>query len=181
MATSLTFRPLQRSDFPRLSEWLATPHVLAWWRHEYDPASVEADFGAIVDGEDATEVFVIQEEGGPIGLIQRYRFDEDSDWDQTVAVGTAPRPAAGIDYLLGDESRGGQGLGPRVIDAFVVATWEGYPDLVAIVVAVQQANRRSWRALEKAGFRRDWSGILESDDPSDAGPSHVYVRLRALG
>ena len=179
MATS--FRPLERSDFPRLSEWLATPHVAAWWRHQHDPASVEADFGPIVDGEDTTEGFVVEEDGRAIGLIQRYRLDDEGDWDRTVAVGSAPRPAAGIDYLLGDESRVGQGLGPRVIDAFVVATWEGYPDLVAIVVAVQQANRRSWRALEKAGFRRDWSGILESDDPSDAGPSHVYVRLRALG
>ena len=50
-----------------------------------------------------------------------------------------------------------------------------YPNIVA---AVQQGNRRSWRALEKAGFSRTWAGQLESDDPSDAGPSYVYVRAR---
>ena len=179
MATS--FRRLERSDFPHLSEWLATPHVAAWWRHGYDPASVEADFGAMVDGEDTTEAFIVEEEGRAIGMIQRYRLDEDGAWDRTVAVGTAPRPAAGIDYLIGDESRVGHGLGPRIIDAFARATWERYPELVAIVVAVQQANRQSWRALEKAGFQRDWSGTLESDDPSDAGPSYVYVRFRPSG
>lgn len=179
MATA--FRRLERSDFPRLSEWLAAPHVAQWWRHGHDRAAVEADFGPLVDGEDPTEAFVIEEDGLPIGLIQRYRFDENEAWDRTVAVGTAPRPAAGIDYLIGDRFRVGRGLGPRVIGDFVLGTWDRYPDLAAVVVAVQQANRQSWRALEKAGFRRDWSGALESDDPSDAGPSHVYVCLRPIG
>ena len=179
MATA--FRRLQRSDFPRLSEWLATPHVEEWWQHGHDPASVEADFGPMVDGADPTEAFVIEEAGSAVGLIQRYRFDHNLAWDRTLAVGTAPRPAAGIDYLIGEESRVGRGLGPRAIADFVLETWDRYPDLAAVVVAVQQANRRSWRALEKAGFERDWSGPLESDDPSDAGPSHVYVRLRPLG
>ena len=96
MATA--FRRLERSDFPRLSEWLAAPHVARWWRHGHDRAAVEADFGPMVDGEDPTEAFVIEEDGWPIGLIQRYRFDENEAWDRTVAVGTAPRPAAGIDY-----------------------------------------------------------------------------------
>lgn len=44
------------------------------------------------------------------------------------------------------------------------------------VVAVQQANRRSWRALEKAGFERTWAGTIECDDSCDAGPNFVYVR-----
>ncbi len=76
----------------------------------------------------------------------------------------------------GDEARTGMGLGPQIIDAFVGSTWQRYPGASEIVVAVQQANRRSGRALEKAGFERTWSGNLESDDPSDAGPSFVYVR-----
>ena len=152
-----------------------------WWHHGHDPASVEADFGPLVDREDPTEGLVIEEDGRAIGLIQRYRFDDDSDWNRTLAVGTAPRPAVGIDYLIGDVSRVGQGLGPRLIADFVRETWHRYPDVVAIVVAVQQANRRSWRALEKAGFLRDWSGTLASDDPGDAGPSYVYVRLRPTG
>ncbi len=47
-----------------------------------------------------------------------------------------------------------------------------------MAVAVQQDNRRSWRALEKAGYSRVFAGMIESDDPSDAGPSYLYVRLR---
>ena len=82
----------------------------------------------------------------------------------------------GIDYLIGDEALTGLGLGPQLIDAFVGSTWDRYPGASQIVVAVQQANLRSWRVLEKAGFERTWSGNIESDDPSDAGPSFVYVR-----
>ena len=52
---------------------------------------------------------------------------------------------------------------------------DGVSGVVAIVVTVQIENRRSWRALEKAGYRRTWSGFVHSGDPSDDGPSHVYV------
>ncbi len=123
---------------------------------------------------------MVEEDGKDVALIQRYRLEDDPQWDQAMAVGTSPRPAVGIDYLIGDESRIGQGLGPRIIARFIDVTWERCPDAVAVVVAVQQANRRSYRALEKAGFKREWSGMLRSADPSDAGPSHVYVRLRPI-
>ena len=51
----------------------------------------------------------------------------------------------------------------------------------AVVVAVQQANRASWRALEGAGFRRQWEGLLVTDDLSDQGPAYLYVRYRPTG
>jgi len=57
-------------------------------------------------------------------------------------------------------------------------TFERYADVERMGVAVQQANHRSWRALEKAGYERVFAGMIESNDPSDAGPSYVYVRLR---
>jgi aminoglycoside 6'-N-acetyltransferase len=45
-------------------------------------------------------------------------------------------------------------------------------------VAVQQENPASWRALEGAGFQRVWAGMLDSDDPSDQGPSYLYSMRR---
>jgi aminoglycoside 6'-N-acetyltransferase len=174
----IAFRAISRSDFPRVSRWLSAPHVAVWWRHPHDDAVVEAEFGPVVDGRDPTGVFIVEDDGHDVGLIQRYRLDDDPQWEQAVAVGSSPRPAVGIDYLIGEESRIGHGLGPRIIARFVDITWERFPDVVAVVVAVQQANTRSYRALEKAEFEREWSGVLQSVDPSDTGPSHVYVRLR---
>jgi aminoglycoside 6'-N-acetyltransferase len=65
-----------------------------------------------------------------------------------------------------------------VINRFVRETWTRYPDIAAVVVNISEDNRRSWRALEKAGFRRAWSGALVSDDPSDEGINYVYVLNR---
>ena len=177
---TIAFRAVRRSDFARLSRWLGAPHVAVWWRQPHHAADLEAEFGPVVDGRDPTEVLVVEEDGHDVGLIQRYRLDDNPQWEQAVSVGSAPRPAIGIDYLIGDESRIGKGLGPRIIARITDDTWERYPEAVAVVVAVQQANRRSCRALEKAGFEREWSGVLRSIDPSDAGPSHVYVRLRPI-
>jgi aminoglycoside 6'-N-acetyltransferase len=172
----LRFRRLTREDYPLLSDWFSRPHVEPWWQEAYDLGSIERNYGPSVDGLDPTELFVVETEGSPIGFVQRYLLDQNASWKASLAPTGEHQKAVGIDYLIGDEARVGMGLGPQIIDAFVGSTWQRYPGVPEIVVAVQQANRRSWRALEKAGFERTWSGNLESDDPSDAGPSFVYVR-----
>jgi aminoglycoside 6'-N-acetyltransferase len=173
----MQFRPLKREDFPLLSDWFSRPHVEPWWREPSDIASIEDNYGPSVDGLDPTELFVIELGGSPIGFAQRYLLDDNPSWKTSLAPAVAGE-GAGIDYLIGDEALTGNGLGPEMIGAFVGSTWDRYPGVAEIVVAVQQGNRRSWRALEKAGFERIWAGTLEPEDPSDAGPNFVYVRRR---
>src|SRR5215475_10946901 len=72
MHASISFRPLERSDFRLLQEWLAAPHVAVWWKECLDLASVEAKYGPRVDGTEPTHVFVVEQEGRPIGWIQWY-------------------------------------------------------------------------------------------------------------
>ena len=163
-----------RDDFPLLSTWLARTHVAEWWHHDPSPEGVEAAFGPSVEGADPTELYVVLADGAPIGLIQRYLIGDNPDWQQTLAVVGAPGDAVGIDYFIGEERSIGRGIGSAMIGEFVDDTWRRYTDIVAVVVAVLQANRRSWRVLEKAGFVRVWAGELASDDPSDHGPSYVY-------
>jgi aminoglycoside 6'-N-acetyltransferase len=174
----LHFRVLGRPDLGLLAQWLATPHVQVWWRENSDAASVERRYGPAVNGTDPTELFIVERNGDPVGFVQRYLLDDNPEWQRSLAESGAPTHAAGIDYFIGRETLIGRGLGPDIIDVFVEDTWERYPDISAVVASVAQDNRRSWRALEKAGFHRVWSGIVVSDDPSDAGPSHVYVRHR---
>ncbi|MDP9387090.1 MAG: acetyltransferase [Actinomycetota bacterium] len=175
---SLRFRPLRREDFALLAQWLAEPHVERWWREEHSPAAIEANYGGAVDGVDPSEVFVVVRDDEPIGLVQRGRLRDDPEWEQALAVAPTPTNAATLDYLIGTEALLGHGLGGEIIRRFVEDTWTRYPEIAAIVVSVQQDNRRSWRALEKAGFERAWAGMVESGDPSDSGPSYVYVQYR---
>jgi aminoglycoside 6'-N-acetyltransferase len=180
-APIISFRPLTRGDFDLLARWLAAPHVEAWWREDPEPGAIEERYGPGVDGLDPTELFVIELGDRAVGLIQRYRFDDNPEWRAALAPAGTPGAAFGIDYLIGEERDIGSGLGQRVIGDFIARSWDRYPDVVAVVAAVvgvDADNRRSWRALEKAGFQRAWTGRVESEDPSDQGVSHVYVLPR---
>jgi aminoglycoside 6'-N-acetyltransferase len=175
---AVEFTPLHRADFPLLGEWMAAPHVEPWWREAYDPASIEARYGPAVDGTDPTELFIVRRDGQPVGFIQRYLIDDNPDWKRSLEPAAVPEPALGVDYMIGREDLLGQGLGPAIIDRCVREAWRRYPHVVAAAADVDPHNRRSWRALEKCGFRRVWSGTIVSDDPSDNGPAYVYVRMR---
>jgi aminoglycoside 6'-N-acetyltransferase len=153
-AIPLRFRPLLRSDFPLLSEWFAKDHVRPFWREPTDLASIEERYGPSIAGEDPTEVFVVEADGEPIGLIQRYLIDDNPDWKRALAAAEIPVASAGIDYLIGTEDFAGRGVGPHIIDHFADDIWKRYPDASAITVAIRQENRRSWRAIEKSGFER---------------------------
>jgi aminoglycoside 6'-N-acetyltransferase len=174
-AAAPRFRPLGREDFGLLSSWLAEPHVARWWREPGHPAAVEARYGPSVDGRDPTELFIIEVDDQPVGFIQRYESRDEPEWQRTLESAGLRERAIGIDYLIGRPEHTGSGLGPMIIEAFVRECWCRYPDAVVVAVAVQQENRPSWRALEKADFRRAWSGELDSEDLSDDGPSYLYL------
>ena len=145
----------------------------------------------MVDRSDPTEGFIAvgqgqascgrgsRGRGRPFAFLQRYRLDDNPEWQRAIAVALAQGDvqvsgrSAGIDYLIGDQTMTGRGLGRKMIAAFVDLLWDRYPDTTAVVVAVDQGNEASWRALEGAGFLRAWAGVLSSEDPSDEGPSYA--------
>jgi aminoglycoside 6'-N-acetyltransferase len=176
-AYAVRFRQLTRADFPMLAGWLATPPVARWWYHEWSPDAVERDFGPSADGLEPNEDWLALVGGEPVGLVQRSRVEDYAenlrDFSSLVEV---PDGAMTLDYLLGDPSRLGQGLGSAMISAMVERTWADCPDAPAILVAVVAANTASWRALEKAGFTRVGQGDLEPDNPVDA-PLHYVLRI----
>jgi aminoglycoside 6'-N-acetyltransferase len=175
------FVPLQSSDLPGLATWLNRPHVSRWWREPSDLASVKQNYGPIAEGLDPTEGFIVHFSGRPIGYVQRYLIDEDSDWRETIHRAVARTSGIGIDYLIGEPDLIGRGVGRRMISQFVSSSWNRYPSAERIVVALQQRNIASWRALEASGFRRVWEGDLQSSDPSDRGPSFIYIANRNQG
>ena len=171
----VTTRPLTGNDLVQVSRWLAEPHVAAWWKDPADLASVQEEFLPSIEGDDPTEVFIIEVAGRAAGLIQRYLVDDDPGWARAMqATGAVSGCAAGIDYLIGESALTGRGYGTAAIVTFTGLTLERYPQADAVVAAPQQANVASWRALARAGYTRWWSGQLDSDDPGDAGPAYLY-------
>lgn len=172
----LTWRPLAVTDFPLLGRWLADPDVARWWNHDPSPDGVQRDFGGSVRGEEPGEDLIVLLDDRPIGLVQRSVIsdypDELAEFDSILSI---PEGAVQLDYLIGEAGLRGHGVGPRIIAALVKDTWRSYPRASAVIVAVVAANRRSWRALDKAGLRRVAEGNISPDNPAD-GPLHYIYR-----
>ncbi|MET9328824.1 GNAT family N-acetyltransferase [Tsukamurella sp. NPDC003166] len=185
----IAFRRVTREDFGLLAEWLGEEHNRRWWNHETSPSAVERDFGPSVDGLEPSLDFLAFDgahgvgpgadgAGVPFGLIQRQRWIDYPDEPETVAVGTVvdlgPRDW-GIDYLIGSPAATGRGLGTAMIAAMcsVIFTELGGE---RVVVAVAAGNRRSWRALERAGFALVGHVDIPPDNPVDP-PDHVVYAL----
>ncbi len=173
----VTFAPLGRADFPRLSRWLAEPAVHRWWHQDSSSEAVEREFGPSLSADDPTEVFVVGLDGRPVGLVQRYPLAAYPEYvTELTPVVAVPTGAWSIDYLLGEPDVRGRGLAADVLAAFVAATWDVHPEAQHLLVPVSAGNPASWRALARAGFVRVAEGPLTPDNPVDP-PDHVVYRL----
>lgn len=161
-----TFRRLTRDDFGLLATWLAEPHVHHWWTNEFTPDALEDDFGPTADGDEPAEDFIVSLDGDPIGVIQYCHFVDNPEYvDEMRDVYPVGGGAVSIDYLVGDPEQVGKGVGSAMIAAFVERIWSVDRDATHVVVPVNSANERSWRALLRAGFRPVARGELEPDGP----------------
>lgn len=132
----ISFRQIGKDDVAQLQEWLDRPHVAEWWRNE-DASTYLAQ---------AHEHYLIVVDGRPVGMIQTYLVDDYPEWKAIVGDDAN---MAGVDLFIGEEDLIGAGLGPQVLRAFV----DEVVSTDVCVATVEEANRRSWRAFEKAGFR----------------------------
>ncbi len=153
--------------------WFAEPHVIRWWEASTDPVAVRTRYADRIAGREPTDVFLISSRGRPAGLIQRYLIADHPDWSEALAAtGALPTPAAGLDYLIGDPALTGRGLASAAIRECARLTFIRHPQLAAISAAPFTENTASWRALERAGFTRAWSGPIAGVD------SHLYLLCR---
>ena len=152
----IEFRPIAVSDLPQLQAWLGREHVSLWWRDE-----------RAEDHVDPNEHFIIELDGEPAGMIQTYLVDDYPEWK--AVVGAEP-DLAGVDLLIGEEQLTGAGIGPRVLEQFAREVIFARPETIACIATVEEGNRRSWRAFEKAGFRH-------VRDVEEEGRPHRLMRL----
>ncbi|MET0315242.1 MAG: GNAT family N-acetyltransferase [Rhodococcus fascians] len=173
----ITFRRVVDADFPLIGQWLSHPHVARWWNQDSSAAAVERDFGPVARGEEPAQDLLAFEDGAPFALVQRCRWaDYPEDLAAIAAYIDMPPEATTIDYLIGEVSEIHRGRGTRLIAAFAEDTFRAYPSSNSIIVPVVAGNRQSWRALEKAGFRRIGEAQLDADNPIDP-PLHYVQRL----
>lgn len=160
-----------------LHRWLNESGVVEWWEgddvtwdavvRDYDPSS-----------RDSTEHWIASLAGRDVGWIQCYpAVDEPDETDRWRQFGVDSN-AAGIDYLIGDPTDRGRGIGSAMIRAFVHdVVFDLHPGWSQACAAPLLANEASWRALANADFR--FLGIIDGD-PAPHDPWHGPCRLMVI-
>ena len=161
----IAFEPLRKEDLALLREWLGREHVRPWWRDDFEESLRE--YEQAIAGLDPTDHYLILFEDRPVGMIETYLVEKHPEWEAIVQVGEG---VAGVDLLIGEPDLIGAGLGPRVLAEFAEKVVFARPETHACIAAVDEANRRSWRAFEKAGFRY-------VRDVEEEGRPHRLMRL----
>ncbi|GHG13768.1 GNAT family N-acetyltransferase [Paracoccus aerius] len=152
MKADISFAPVTAADLPLLAEWLASPHWREWWS---DQPAVELGYiRDMIEGRDSTRPFLFLLDGRPIGYIQVWRIADArvEPWlTEAPWLMDLPDDAVGVDLSIGPTGLLSQGIGSRVLSAFVaMLRAEGHR---TIIIDPDPANARAVRAYENAGFR----------------------------
>ena len=155
--------------------WLMEPHVRRWWNddpHERDyPEGTLEEWREAIRGEDPTDMFMIELDGLPIGVIQSYRVDSYADY--VAELGELPAAALSLDVFIGEPELIGKGHGAALLRAFLPAAFERY-GLDYAVIGPARANVAAIRSYEKAGFR--YLKDYREEDTTD--PDHMLLDIR---
>ncbi len=165
----ITFQPLAAQDIPLLHEWLCRPHVRQWWGDPGDPQTVAADYLPLTDPASPDRAYIALLDGEPVGYIQSYCVMGDAAegwWPDESDPG-----ARGIDQFLADGGRLGQGLGTRMVQAFVARLFAD-PAVTRIQVDPAPANARAIACYRRAGFAD--AGLVDTPD----GPARLMLLPR---
>lgn len=157
------FRLAQAEDLPLLTRWRTSEPVTKWWG---EPGDLEAEY---ITGTDPVRYFIALLDDRPVGLVQHYHW---SDFPADAAVIEARPDEDGMDYFLGEPELLGTGLGPAMLRAFLQQVVTQNRTRRGVRLDVSEANRRSWRCLEKLGFERTLDGVSITGEP---GPHYVYA------
>lgn len=163
----INFRPMVVSDLVTFAEWLDRPHVQPWWR----PQDLD-EVRRAVHGEDPVEPWILVLDGVDAGYFQVYDVAHDPAYAAACASVGVGAGTAGIDYMVSDPARIGNGIGTWAIAQFVRDRVFVREDWQVVCAGPDPANGASIRVLEKNGFR--FAGRIDTE----WGPEHLMVLTR---
>lgn len=151
MELILELRLLHDDDISLVEDWLNKEHVKRWYEIPHLGVSISDWLYELKErhGEFKwlTHLIVLQQ-GRPIGLCQYYKCEDSNDED----FGTLPISGSyGIDYLIGEETFLGKGLGKEMIKLLVSKVFS-FPDAQRITADIDKENKASEKTLLSCGF-----------------------------
>jgi RimJ/RimL family protein N-acetyltransferase len=143
------FHPLLEEHLPMLHKWLLRPHVAQWWGDAESVDELRCDYILVAGQPNATRAYIASLGAEPIGFIQSYVVMGSGGgwWEDESDPG-----ARGIDQFLSEARQLGQGLGRRMIRAFLSGLFSD-PAVSVIQTDPHPTNLRAVRCYAAAGFQ----------------------------
>lgn len=159
---------MELADLTLVERWLGEPHVARWFLAGSSLEAELADIRSSVAGTQPVHMYVVCDDGVPVGWCQWYRCHVDPAW--AADIGAEPGDC-GIDYAIGDQARVGSGVGTEMIAALVALVRKALPGC-GIVADPDAGNTASRRVLEKNRF--ELVGIKAMDSEPTDDPMAIY-------
>lgn len=148
-SSDFRFDPLTEQHLPMLHEWLLRPHVAEWWGKAESVAALRSDYILVAGQPNATRAFIASLGVAPIGFFQAYVVKGSGGgwWENETDPG-----ARGIDQFLSESNQLNQGLGRRMIRAFVRGLFSE-PTVSVVQTDPDPTNLRAVHCYAAAGFQ----------------------------
>lgn len=148
----LKLRQLHDEDVPHVKKWLYNEHVKKWYDIPRLGVSIDDWLYELSEREGEFKwitYLIVEMDGVPIGMCQYYKCSDSVDEN----FGVLPvRGSYGIDYMIGEETYLGKGLGKEMIGLLVEKIF-GFADAQRITADIDKDNKASEKVLLACGFK----------------------------
>jgi aminoglycoside 6'-N-acetyltransferase len=160
---AITFAALREADFPRLTRWLAEPHVRRFYQKS--PITLEEvalEYGPALRGEEPGHCHLAVGAGRPFGYLQCYR---NVDYPRYAAL-IGAFDGFSIDLYIGEPEFLRRGWGRAMLRAYLAqVAFVGFPETDAAYIAHDLRNAAALNCSRAVGFlplRRLMEGGVET-------------------
>lgn len=144
----MNLREFTNDDIDLMKKWLKQDFIIKWyedaedWLYEINNRHTKFSF---------IKHLIVEHEEKPIGFCQYYTcVDAGEDWYGDILL----NGAYSIDYLIGEKSLLGKGLGKKIIELLTQRIW-AIPNAEKIIVKPETDNLPSCKSLISNNFKYD--------------------------
>ncbi|BAZ47651.1 GCN5-related N-acetyltransferase [Nostoc sp. NIES-4103] len=152
----ITIRLMQDNidDYQLMAKWLTDETVLEFYEGRDNPFPLERiieNYQPLLIGEDPAIPCIVYYQNIPIGYLQYYALNDQSESDRQMYCLEQTDNVYGIDLFIGESNYWNQGIGTKILSAVVNYLFQ---ELQAdkIVIDPHVDNTRAIRCYEKCGF-----------------------------